>query len=465
MGNERDLLMALTALKQKEEENKLVSFKPHDCQLPFSNTTSLTAALIAGNQVGKTTLVSYMVACHLTGLYPDWWRGIRLVHATEWWAAGVTGLRVRDTIQRKLFGSIGRLGTGMIPKHLINTATVLKKTNVPAAFDRVDVKHVDGGWSNIQFFSYDQGLEKFMGTTLDGGAWCDEEPPADVNTEIKTRLAACNGLLLYSFTPVDGITPLYDELIQDPNVFKHFISQTEVPHLTEEALKRLHAGMSDADLAARRDGKPITSSGKVFSFAEEEYTIEPFEIPAHWRRLGGLDVGGNHPTGALMAAIDDDSKTIYITNEYKCAGKTAVEHSSHLKHWGVKFVIDKSAFQKGQGTLISTASIYQDEGLDIVSAKNHSGSWRPSVEEVRRLIGSGRLYIFTTCSKLLQEMRTYRTKTSETGGEVVIKTNDDLVDPLRYICMNIEEQGEMPKRFQKKIEIKQFRPADSKVGY
>lgn len=465
MGSETELLKALAALKRKEEENKLADFKPYECQLQFANTTSLTAALIAGNQIGKTTLVSFMVACHLTGLYPDWWRGIRLMRETEWWAAGVTGLRVRDTIQRKLFGPIGRVGTGMIPKHLINMETLIKKTGVPMGFDRVDVKHVGGGWANIQFFSYDQGLEKFMGTTLDGGAWCDEEPPADINTEIKTRLAACNGLLLYSFTPVDGITPLYDELIQDPGIFKHFISQTEVPHLTEEALKRLHAGMSDADLAARRDGRPITSSGKVFNFQEDEYSIEPFEIPPYWRRLGGLDVGGTHPTGALMACIDDDSKTIYITNEYKCAGKTAVQHSAHLKHWGVKFAVDKSAFQRSQGTLVSTASIYQDEGLDLVNAGNNANTWKPSVEEIRRLIGSGRLYIFKTCQSLLQEMRTYRVKVSDTGGETVIKTNDDLVDPLRYICMNIEELAEVPKRFKRRPNIKQFKPADKKVAY
>lgn len=462
MGSDTELLKALQALKRKEEENKLAAFKPYECQLAFANTTALTSALIAGNQIGKTTLVGYMVACHLTGIYPDWWRGIRLAKATEWWAAGVTAPRVRDTIQRKLFGDLGRLGTGMIPKQLINTETLIKKSGVPMGFDRVDIKHVDGGWSNIQFFSYDQGISKFMGSTLDGGAWCDEEPPSDINTEIKTRLAANNGLLLYSFTPVDGVTPLYDDLMTDDKVFKIFISQTEVPHLTEDALKRLHEGMSESEISARRDGKATIGSGKVFNFAEDEYTIEPFEIPPHWRRIGGLDVGLTHPTGALMGVIDDDSKTVYITNEYRVQNKTAIEHSSHLKHWGVKFLVDPSAFNRQIGSGNSTASIYQDEGLELLKANNDVAA---SIAEIRRLIGSGRLFVFTTCPMLLKELRTYRTKETSDGNTKIVKVDDDLVDPLRYLCMGITEHATIPKRFQRKIAIKQFRPADAKVGY
>lgn len=462
MANELDLLRALGALKRKEEENKLSAFVPYPCQLPFINTTSLTSALIAGNQCGKTVSVSYMVSCHLTGLYPDWWRGIRIPYATEWWAAGVTAGRVRDTIQRKLFGNIGRMGTGMIPKHLINMETILKKTGTPMALDRVDIKNVDGDWSNIQFFSYDQGLEKFMGTTLDGGAWCDEEPPSDINTEIKTRVSARDALLLYSFTPVDGITPLYDDLMTSEKVFKVFISQSEVPHFTKEALSRLHEGMSEAELSARRDGKPVIGAGKIFNFSEEEYTIEPFEIPAHWRRLGGLDVGLTHPTGALMAAYDDDSKTVYITNEYRVKNKTAIDHSAHLKHWGVKFMTDPSAFSRQIGSGVSTASIYMEEGLDLKRANNDVDA---GISEVRKLIGSGRLYIFSTCTMLLKEMRTYRTKETAEGKSKIVKVDDDLVDPLRYTCIDIDTHAELPKRFRKKPNLKSFKAADKKVGY
>lgn len=464
MGNETELLRALAALKQKEEENKLAAFKPYDCQLGFMNTTSLTAALIAGNQIGKTTSVSYMVSCHLTGLYPEWWKGIRLATATEWWVVGKDGTKVRDTIQRKLLGGIGKLGTGMIPKNLINFETKVSKAGVPMAVDRIDIKHVDGGWSNLQFLAYDQGLEKFMSNTLNGGVWCDEEPPKPINDEIKTRLVACNGLLLYSFTPVDGITPLYDEIIQDESIHKVFISQTEVPHLNDdpEKLKRLHAGWDDATLSARRDGKPVIGSGKIFGFAEEEYTIEPFEIPAHWRRIGGLDVGLTHPTGALMAVIDDDSKTVYITNEYRVSNKTAIDHSAHLKHWGIPFMTDPHAFDRMIGTGTSTASIYQSEGLDVRKANNNV---QASIAEIRKRIGAGQLFIFSTCQMLLKEMRTYRTKETADGNTKIVKVDDDLIDPLRYLIMGIEENAEVPKRFQRKMNISKFKPADARIGY
>jgi phage terminase large subunit-like protein len=462
MGNELELIRALTALKQKEEENKLADFRPYDCQLRFANTTALTSALIAGNQIGKTTLVSFMVACHLTGLYPDWWKGIRIPFASEWWAVGKDGAKVRDTIQRKLFGNIGRMGTGMIPKHLINMDTIIKG-GVSKALDRVDIKHVDGGWSNVQFLAYDQGLEKFMSNTLTGGAWLDEEPPADINTEVNARLMANNGILLYSFTPVDGVTPLYNDLMEDDKVFKVFISQDEVPHLTEEAKARFHKGMDEATLSARRDGIAKIGDGKVFHFEESDYSIEPFEIPPYWRRLGGLDVGLTHPTGALMAAIDDDSKTIYITNEYRVSNKTAIDHAAHLKHWGVTFMTDPHAFDRMIGTGTSTASIYQEEGLSLRKANNAVDA---SIAEIRKLIGEGRLYIFSTCTMLLKEMKTYRTRTPKEGGPArIVKVNDDLIDPMRYLLMDIDANAEVPKRFKRSPKLKQFKPADPKVAY
>ena len=457
------LLKALEALEKAERENFASKFRPYPSQLEFLNATENTICLLGGNRVGKSHVGSFAVMCHATGIYPEWWRGIRFAGPIDIWIAGVTSQRVRDTIQEKLFGKLGKMGTGMIPKSKILESSIIKKTGTPMALDRVDIKHINGGQSTIQFFSYEMEREKFMGSSV-SLVWLDEEPPEEIYNECKMRVLDTSGNIMFTFTPLDGITPLYDNLMQDKAIHKVWLSMDDAKHLKPEDIERQLDGMSDSEKMARRHGKATVGAGKVFQFPEEDYTIEPFEIPPFWRRIGGLDVGMDHPTGALMAVIDDDADCIYVINEYRITGKTAVEHSSHLKHWGIKFLTDPSAFSRYQGLKMSTSSIYIDEGLDLMKANAGPGSVETSITEIRRRMGSGRLFIFTTCPMLLRELRTYRTKPSETGKPVIVKVDDDLVDPLRYICMGIQH-AEIPKRLQKRVKIKHFRPADVRVGY
>lgn len=461
MGNETELLRALAALKQKEEENQSSKYNPYEAQLDFLNSNSNTIALIGGNRVGKTLTGSFAIRCHATGDYPSWWRGIRFAGPIDVWVAGVTAQRVRDTVQEKLFGKLGKMGTGMIPKASIISDSILKKTGTPGAIDRIDVKHVSGGTSTIQFFSYEMEREKFQGSSV-SLVWFDEEPPEPIYNECKMRVLDCQGNIIFTFTPLSGITTFYDNIMQDEKVHKVWLSMDEAKHLRPEDIDRLLEGMSDSEKKARRHGVATEGSGKIFGFAEEEYTIEPFEIPSHWRRIGGLDVGLTHPTGALMAVIDDDSKTVYITNEYRVSNKTAIDHSAHLKHWGIPFMTDPHAFDRMIGTGTSTASIYQSEGLDVRKANNNV---QASIAEIRKRIGSGQLFIFSTCQMLLKEMRTYRTKETADGNTKIVKVDDDLIDPLRYLIMGIEENAEVPKRFQRKMNISKFKPADARIGY
>ncbi len=461
MSSELELLKALSALKKKEEESFAEKFKPYDAQLEFLNSTKSMICLLGGNRSGKTTVGSYMIYCHATGDYPSWWRGLRFAGPIEIWVVGVTSLRVRDTVQEKLFGRIGKLGTGMIPKSKIVESSIIKKTGTPMAIDRVEIKHASGGTSTIQFFSYEMDREKFQGSAVNL-IWFDEEPPDDIYNECKMRVLDTQGNIVFTFTPLSGITPLYDNIINDPSIHKVWLTMDDAKHLRKEDIERLLEGMSEDEKKARRFGIATVGEGKVFNFQESDYTIEPFEIPPYWRRIGGLDVGLTHPTGALCAAIDDDADTIYIYKEYRVQNKTAFEHAAHLKHWGVKFLIDPSAFNRQIGTGQSTAAIYQDEGLDLIKANN---SVDASLIEIRRLMGSGRLFIFDNLAMLLRELRMYRTKKTADGNAKIVKEEDDLIDPLRYICMGIQEHAERPKRFQRPVEVKRFKPADPKVGY
>ena len=63
-------------------------------------------------------------------------------------------------LQEKLVGPPFReseWGTGMIPKAAI--AGVATSRGIPAAIDTVNVRHISGGLSSLQFKSYERGRE------------------------------------------------------------------------------------------------------------------------------------------------------------------------------------------------------------------------------------------------------------------------------------------------------------------
>ena len=104
MANWKDERLAvLEAQAKAKRENALRRFRPYDKQQAFfaMGATKRERLLMAGNQLGKTEAGAFEVACHLTGLYPEWWTGRRFSHPVKGWAAGETSLLARDVLQKK----------------------------------------------------------------------------------------------------------------------------------------------------------------------------------------------------------------------------------------------------------------------------------------------------------------------------------------------------------------------------
>lgn len=166
--------------------------------------------MIAANRVGKTWGVgAYEVTAHLTGEYPPWWQGKRFTDPIGAWVAGDTSQTTRDVIQFALTGvggegGEGELGSGMIPGSLIVGKPTAAR-GISGAFDTMIIKHASGGNSVLGFKSYDQGRKKFQGTAKEL-IWLDEEPPLEVYTECLTRTMTVNGIVLCTFTPLEGAT-------------------------------------------------------------------------------------------------------------------------------------------------------------------------------------------------------------------------------------------------------------------
>jgi phage terminase large subunit-like protein len=148
------------------------------------------------------------MTCHLTGLYPRWWRGKTFEEPICAWCAGDTGKTVRDILQREMLGppgDEGAHGTGMIPGDAIVSTS--NKYGLADAYESVRIKHRDGAASILQFKSYDQGREAFQGTSQHV-IWLDEECPMDIYTECLLRTMTTNGIVYLTATPLLGLTEL-----------------------------------------------------------------------------------------------------------------------------------------------------------------------------------------------------------------------------------------------------------------
>ena len=175
--NVEEALKIAKELQFRKDHNKLKYYKPYEYQEKYHNAIASQKLLMAGNRIGKSFCGAAELAFHLTGLYPDWWKGRRWDRPIRAWAGGASNETTRDICQKELFGQPDdpySRGTGAIPLKLIGDAT--RKPGVPNAHNSCMVKHVSGGWSRIGFKAYEMGREKWMGESLDV-IWLDEEPP------------------------------------------------------------------------------------------------------------------------------------------------------------------------------------------------------------------------------------------------------------------------------------------------
>ncbi len=215
MLDKRELLALFEEQKRRKDGRRLVEYYPDEGSLRRELYPKHIAffeagkhhrerAAMAANRVGKTEGIgAYEVTLHLTGLYPDWWPGRRFAKPINCLCGGDTATTTRDILVAKLLGPKEARGTGMVPRE-----TLGKLVPAPGVRDHIDyakVKHVSGGWSTLQFRSYDQGREAWQGTERDVG-WCDEEPPEPIYTELLLRTATTGGMLIATFTPLSGLT-------------------------------------------------------------------------------------------------------------------------------------------------------------------------------------------------------------------------------------------------------------------
>lgn len=421
-------------------------------------------AAIAANRTSKTTMAAYEAACHSTGKYPSWWKGKRFNRPIKVWACGISWGQVKEALQTKIYGLQGNPGTGMIAEDLIVNKS--SASGIPGALESLTVKHVSGGNSIIAFKTYEQGIRAFQGAEVDF-IIMDEEPPYDIFDECDVRLMTTGGLMVLTFTPQMGLTPTIVNLYQNADllagaeplpaqvmllaarqkndserVLKEAaytkktiaivqISMYDVPWLTVEQIED-RKSKSPAHLRdSRIYGKVTVGEGTIYPVALDKISCAPFQVPKHWKRVFGMDVGWE-VTACVWGALDPDDDVLYVYSEYKGEEKEPLMHASAIKARGDWIIgnIDYQAQTRNAETGKRLIDIYRQHGLKLVHADKAVDAGIMSVLE---RMTTGRLKIFSTCQHLLVEIPIYR---RDKNGKI-IKELDHQLDALRYLIMGL----------------------------
>jgi phage terminase large subunit-like protein len=409
--------------------------------------TEMVRAVIAANRVGKTEgMGGYELTCHLTGQYPAWWKGRRFTNAVRAWCAGDTGKTTRDILQEKLLGPISAMGTGLIPAEYIDFKSIKAKAGVADAIETVSVRHVSGRMSRLVFKSFDQGRAAFQGTEQDVILLDEEggEDAIDIFSECVTRVMTTKGIVMLTFTPLQGVTPLIKH-IRESRIWCLNVTWADVPHL-DEATKREILKLTPRYLHdAKSKGVPLLGSGVIFPVSEESITMKAFPIPAHFRRIGGLDFGIDHPSAAVELVYDGDADRVIVTRSTRMKDATPLRFAAELKPWGVaKFASGEvqwlpwawpeDGLQRDKGSGVQLAEQYRAQGMLLLDdyAQWHDGSVgvEAGLLDMLDRMETNRWKVFDTCIEWLEEFRTYHRDKGK-----IVKLDDDVLSASRYAHM------------------------------
>lgn len=397
----------------------------------------------------KTSSVVNEVACHLHGFYPPYWNGYRYDRPVRWLCGTVKAQKTRDVLQKYFLE--GDRQFGLLPFiHPSRIVSATRTGGVPNAVDRLYVRHISGGVSELKFVSFAEGASGLQSETFDG-AHLDEAPDFDVYNEVLYRTTAFGDyrtFVLLTMWPEHGRDELVDFFMNKgsagESVEDHFYmhsSWQDNPFMTDDEKIRLRNATPEYLLEAREHGLPIFGVGKVFTMKEESIVVDPFEIPGHFKLIYGIDPSATSKGfwGVALLAYDADQDIVYVVKDYKQSGLTMSEHHDNLFNvvpdWCVG-VCDPAGGGEDTETRESALQFLQNPMHQRVIVKAHKANKakEATIGDIEIRCRSGKFRIFNSCKHYLDEWRRY----SRDDKGKIIKENDHCLDASFYALNRLD---------------------------
>ena len=322
------------------------------------------------------------------------------------------------------------------------------------------------------FFGHAQDAEGLESATAKA-AWLDEPGQKTFKLDswqaIQRRLRIYKGRVLFTTTPYDLgwlEQQVYDRYkAGDPNYMVVNFSSPMNPLFDMAEYEAARDEMPLWKFRMMYDGIFTQPAGLIYDcYDERQHVVEPFDIPAGWKRYMGLDFGGTNTAGVHLAN-EQGTNNFYIYREYLTGGKTAAEHAHDLLR-GEPGLPQAYGGSKGEH---QWRREFRDAGLPVRLARvsNAASTGVQGIVEVgiSRVYGAlkrGNLYVFSNLHKLREEFGTYSRKLDEYGEpleDIEDKEKYHLLDATRYVVSEVAGKQRAKVR-SKKAEV----PAGGLMG-
>jgi phage terminase large subunit-like protein len=445
--------------------NALKYFRPFEHQRAFFTTTTDRRGILAANRIGKTVSTCYETAYHLTGQYPEWWQGHRFDKPITVMVAGEGWSQVALVLQQELLGTPDvklreQIGTGAIPRDAIVVDTM---RGDGANCIGVEIKHKSGGKSYLLFANYTQEVRQLQGFKLNLAVF-DEQPPDDFFSEIVTRTATTQGMVMCSFTPLKGLNGLVSKFWNREEGYDYVrVSWDDVPEydpwgepfLLQSTRDQLERDYLPHEREARMQGKPIQGKGAVFQIREWP-TYKPSEIDfrslPNIHRIIALDLGlVNDKTVISLMYWDPYERTAYLHKQIIVQGIEEAVPTQYINHllrpevFGTPIVLPPDASTPGRYTMSATSirELFESYELNVYEkaimnppdsegrVTNHKSY---GINQMRQMLEVGSLMVNENCVDFLREAQNYYVDTQGRFSDP-----DDCIDSARYAilgCLN-----------------------------
>lgn len=201
-----------------------------------------------------------------------------------------------------------------------------------------------------------------------------------------------------------------------------------------------------------RHGKWVAAEGVVYSeWSRSVHVVDPFPIPADWRRIRSIDFGYTNPFVCQWWAVDHDGRA-YLYREYYRTKRIVSDHA--------KEILRLSAGESCSSTVADhdaeDRATLRAAGLPTTAAKK---AVKPGIEAIQNRLrvqpdGKARLYVFRDAlvdrdedlvdakkpTSFVEEIDGYvwcPAKETRAAKEEPVKLNDHAMDAARYAMMHL----------------------------
>ena len=441
-------------LKKRQRFEKISFYDPYPYQLDFHATgfEHNQRLLMAANRIGKSYCGAAEMAYHLTGIYPEWWKGKKFYKPITAWAGGVSNETTRDIVQAELLGSPDdpeAFGSGAIPKE--NIIKTERKPGVPNAKSVALIRHTSGENSSLHFKAYEMGVDKWQGRSVDV-VWLDEEPSRELYSQAVTRTLDRKGMVYMTFTPEQGMTETVAAFMNDIKKGQSLSNATwddasehvktlrgKEGHLNDDVMEQILSAYSPHEREMRRFGRPSIGSGLIFPIPEEKLMIDPIEIQDHWPRIAAIDFGWDHPTAVVWCAVDNESETFYIYDCYRASKASPAVHSEVIRQrpYFIPIAYPHDGNRRDSMGNPGLAEQYRGHGCNFrlehftnppgLGQTKGSNSVEEGLMAMLQSMEAGKFKVFNTLPHWFEEFRMYHRKEGK-----VVALRDDLMSATRY---------------------------------